>query len=87
MNAKQKMKAKTQIKNYQEKIKELREKLKARGVTDEGGVFKLNNAVLKGGKDVKMLVEGGLKAKGNRGKKPDVVKTYTNAPQLAPLQF
>ncbi len=85
MNAKQKMKAKTQIKNYQEKIKVLREKMKS--MANEGGVFKLNNAVLKGGKDVKMLFEGGLKAKGNRGKNPDAVKTYTHAPQLAPLQF
>lgn len=87
MTPNQKAKVKSQIKTYQEKIKELREKLKARGVTDEGSVFKLNNAVLNNGKDIKQLVEGGMRAKGNRGKKPDVVKTYTHAPQLAPLKF
>lgn len=87
MNPNQKVKVKSQIKNYQEKIKELREKLKAKGVTSEGDFSKLNNAVLKGGKSLKKIVEGGLKAKGARGKNPDVVKTYTHAPQLPTLKF
>lgn len=82
LSIKQKFKVRSQIKAYQEKIKDLREKLKARGVTDEGAVGNLNDAVLKGGKVVKDLIKGGMAAQANRGKKPDVVKTYTNAPQL-----
>ena len=82
LNIKQKLKVRSQIKAYQEKIKDLREKLKAKGVTDEGVVGKLNDAVLKGGKVVKDLIKGGMAAQSNRGKTPDVVKTYTTAPQL-----
>ena len=83
LSIKQKLKVRSQIKAYQEKIKDLREKLKAKGLTDEGStVEKLNDAVLKGGKVVKNLIKGGMAAQANRGKTPDVVKTYTNAPQL-----
>jgi hypothetical protein len=83
LSIKQKLKVRSQIKSYQEKIKDLREKLKAKGMTDEGStVEKLNDAVLKGGKVVKNLIKGGMAAQTNRGKTPEVVKTYTNAPQL-----
>jgi len=82
LSIKQKLKVRSQIKSYQEKIKDLREKLKAKGITDEGTVEKLNDAVMKGGKVVKNLIKGGMAAQANRGKTPDVVKTYLNAPQL-----
>ena len=45
LSIKQKLKVRSQIKAYQEKIKDLRVKLKAKGVTDEGVVGKLNDAV------------------------------------------
>lgn len=87
LSIKQKLKVRSQIKTYQEKIKDLREKLKAKGVMDEGGVGKLNDAVMKGGKAVKDLIKGGMAAQGNRGKKPGVAKTWATAPVLPALSF
>lgn len=87
LSIKQKLKVRSQIKAYQEKIKGLREKLKATGVTDEGVVGKLNDAVLKGGKVVKDLIKGGMAAQANRGKTPDVVKTWETPPVLPALSF
>jgi|LakMenEpi03Aug12_release.lakeMendotaPanAssembly.Ray.scaffolds.fasta_scaffold3435983_1 hypothetical protein len=87
LSIKQKLKVRSQIKAYQEKIKDLRGKLKAKGVTDEGVVSALNDEVLKGGKAVKDVIKGGMSAKANRGKKPDVVKTWATPPVLPALSF
>jgi hypothetical protein len=82
MNVLQTIKAKIQIKNYQTKIKELREKLKATPASSGEGEFKsLNAAVMKGGKSLESLVKGGLKAKS--GRKKNVVKTYATPPVIA----
>ena len=85
LSIKQKLKVRSQIKTYQEKIKDLREKLKGKGVTGEGTVGKLNDAILKGGKEVQNLIKGGMAAQGNRGKKPDVPKTWATPPVLPML--
>ena len=86
LSIKQKLKVRSQIKTYQEKIKDLREKLKGNsGVTGEGTVGKLNDAILKGGKVVKDLIKGGMAAQANRGKKPDVPKTWATPPVLPML--
>ncbi len=90
MNA---LKAKIQIKKYQEKIKVLRDKIKKDPDTilkmkddpnfepsGEGEFKNLNDAVMKGGKSLESIVKGGLKAKGNRRK--SVVKTYATPPVL-----
>jgi hypothetical protein len=64
-----KAKIRRQIKEYQKKVSELRSKLKAAGVIDEGGVSKLNNAIVKGGPSLKQLVAQGHVAQGNRKNK------------------
>jgi len=61
-----KVKIRNQIKEYQAKVLELRKKLKAVGVVDEGGVGKLNDAIVKGGPNIKTLIAQGLAAKKNR---------------------
>ena len=64
-----KAKIRKQIKEYQKKVADLRSKLKSVGVSDEGGVGKLNDSIVKGGPSLKQLVAQGHVAQGNRKNK------------------
>lgn len=66
-----KAKIRKQIKEYQKKVLELRNKLKSVGVLDEGNVGKLNSAIVKGGPSLKQLVAQGHLAQSNRKNKSD----------------